>query len=89
MTFSLSLLGCCFDVGLWLVLVLAFWSVLSFGCESGLPPLWPKNEKQPIRNFTFYISVNDFPFTLLWKQDLLVFLSFHGSYLVFTLLCVL
>ena len=31
----------------------------SFGRESGLPPLWPKNEKQPIRNFTFYISVND------------------------------
>lgn len=60
MIFFLSFLGCSFDVGLRLVLVLAFWSVPSFGRESGLLPLWPKNEKQPIRNFTFYISVNDF-----------------------------
>lgn len=33
--------------------------VLSFGHESGLPPLWPKNEKEPVRNSVFYISVND------------------------------
>lgn len=45
--------GRCFDVGICLGLVLAFWSVLSFGRESGLPPLWP------VRNSTFYISVND------------------------------
>lgn len=60
MIFFLSFLGCSFDVGLWPVLALAFWSVLSFGRESGLLPLWPRNENQPIRNFTFYISVNDF-----------------------------
>lgn len=59
----LSLLGCC--VGLWLGSVLAFWSVLTFGCESGLPPLRPKKEKQFIRNFTFYISVNDSIYSII------------------------
>lgn len=34
--------------------------VLAFGRESGLPPLWPKSEKEPIRNSIFYISVDDF-----------------------------
>lgn len=35
------------------------------GPGSGLPPLWPMNEKQQVRNATFYISVNDLIYNIM------------------------